>query len=178
MEIVDVKKRRVNTTHNTKISGAEGSEGSGITIVSKKKFANNEENYEKLKEKFDKIEHLRIAKEKEIEERENTEKNMLKQNKSRVTLITHINIFLYSTCYWIQSGTLPYLTKTLGADPVIFGHLQTVFSVLQLLGGPVYGRIGDMYGERTALLIAFTSSILTYVMTFLSHSLPILFISR
>ena len=153
-------------------------QGSGITIVSKKKFANNEETYEKLKEKFDKIEHLRLAKEKEIEERENTEKNMLKQNKTRVTLITHINIFLYSTCYWIQSGTLPYLTKTLGADPVIFGHLQTVFSVLQLLGGPVYGRIGDMYGERTALLIAFTSSILTYVMTFLSHSLPILFISR
>ena len=60
----------------------------------------------------------------------------------------------------------------------MFGHLQTVFSVLQLIGGPVYGRIGDLYGERTALLIAFTSSFLTYTMTFLSYSVPILFISR
>ena len=95
-----------------------------------------------------------------------------------VTFITHLNVFLYATCFWIQSGTLPYLTKTLGADPVMFGHLQTVFSVLQLLGGPVYGRIGDLYGERTALSVAFVSSILTYSLTFLSYSLPVLFLSR
>ena len=147
-------------------------------MVSRNKVVNDEKSYEKLKEKFDKIEHLRVAKEKELSEREMQEKKALSCNASRVTLITHVNIFLYSSCYWIQSGTLPYLTKTLGADPVMFGHLQTVFSILQLLGGPVYGRIGDMYGERSALVIAFTSSVLTYLITFLSHSLPVLFISR
>jgi len=181
MEIVSVRKRRTDNKKTTKLTGDgdvdfEGS--AGIKVISKKKVENTPENYEKIKEKFDRIEHLRVAKEKEIEEREMLEKNVLKQNETRVTIVTHINIILYSTCYWIQSGTLPYLTKTLGADPVIFGHLQTVFSVLQLLGGPVYGRIGDMYGERTALLIAFSSSILTYLLTFLSYSLPILFISR
>ena len=150
----------------------------GITVVSKKKVLNSQENFEFLQDKFDKIEHLRLAKEKEIAEREAQETGLLREQKTKVTYITHINIFLYSACYWIQSGTLPYLTKTLGADPVIFGHLQTVFSVLQLIGGPVYGRIGDLYGERTALLIAFTSSFLTYIMTFLSYSVPILFISR
>ena len=25
----------------------------------------------------------------------------------RVILVTHVNIFLYSTCFWIQTGTLP-----------------------------------------------------------------------
>ena len=176
MEVVEVTKRRTRNSQKTKLTVDD--QGSGIKIVSKNKAAKNGVDYDKLKEKFDKIEHLRIAKEKEISEREAQEKKMSRSNASRVTLITHINIFLYSTCYWIQSGTLPYLTKTLGADPVMFGHLQTVFSILQLLGGPVYGRIGDMYGERSALIIAFSSSVLTYLITFLSHSLPVLFISR
>ena len=97
---------------------------------------------------------------------------------NRVRILTSdwlTQIILTSDCL---TGTLPYLTKHLGADPIIFGHLQTVFSILQLLGGPVYGRIGDIYGEKTALIIAFSSSILTYLMTFLSHSLPVLFLSR
>ena len=87
----------------------------------------------------------------------------------RIVLITHLNVFLYATCYWIQSGTLPYLTRTLGADPVMFGQLQTVFAVSQLLGGPIYGRLGDLWGERTALIIAFSSSVATYLLTSSLH---------
>ena len=152
----------------------------GIAVVSKRHFSNTADNYDKLKEKFDKIEKFREAKEKEIEEREKSETGEVGEIKSDSTVIfiTHLNVALYATCFWIQKGTLPYLTKTLGADPVIFGHLQTVFSVLQLLGGPIYGRIGDLYGEKTALSIAFISSILTYLLTFLSYSLPVLFLSR
>jgi len=96
----------------------------------------------------------------------------------RIVLITHLNVFLYATCYWIQSGTLPYLTRTLGADPVMFGQLQTVFAVSQLLGGPIYGRLGDLWGERTALIIAFSSSVATYLLTSVSYALPLLFLSR
>ena len=149
-------------------------------MVSRRQFSNTADNYDKLKEKFDKIEKFREAKEKEIEEREKLEMTGMGDIKSDKTVIfiTHFNVFLYATCFWIQSGTLPYLTKTLGADPVIFGHLQTVFSILQLLGGPIYGRIGDLYGERAALSVAFISSILTYTLTFLSYSLPVLFLSR
>ena len=33
-----------------------------------------------------------------------------------------------------------YLNKKLGADPVTFGYLQTTFSVVQLAGGPPFGR--------------------------------------
>ena len=96
----------------------------------------------------------------------------------RIVLITHFNVFLYAACYWIQSGTLPYLTKSLGADPVIFGRLKTVFSLCQLIGGPIYGRLGDLMGERTALITAFSASVLTYTLTGLATSLPLLFLSR
>jgi len=186
IEVGPSTKKEFDVSFSTKIHDAAGSKG--ISVVSKKKMADTPENHAKLREKFKKIEGQRLAKEREILEREKHESDGKEkeskiltletgQNK-RIVLITHFNVFMYATCYWIQSGTLPYLTKKLGADPVSFGHLQTVFAIAQLLGGPVYGRLGDLFGERTALITAFSSSVLTYILTGVSYSIPILFLSR
>lgn len=52
---------------------------------------------------------------------------------------------------WGPSRPLPptppmfqYLSRRLGLDSVAFGYQQTVFGVLQLLGGPVFGRYGGV----------------------------------
>ncbi len=71
-----------------------------------------------------------------------------------------------------------YLTKKLGVDPVVFGYLQTTFAVFQLVGGPVFGRFGDMYGGRAAMTLAFMSATLSYGLTGLAVSVPLLFLSR
>ena len=71
-----------------------------------------------------------------------------------------------------------YLSKKLGADPTTFGQLQTVFAVTQLLGGPVFGRIGDTLGEKFALILAFSGATLSYLLMGLANSLPMLFLSR
>jgi len=71
-----------------------------------------------------------------------------------------------------------YLTKKLGADAQLFGYLQTAFAVAQLLGGPLYGRLGDVFGERQALLVAFTASAASYTILGLATSVPALFFSR
>ena len=92
--------------------------------------------------------------------------------------VTHFNIFLYATCFFIQVGTMPYLSKKLGADPTTFGQLQTVFAVVQLMGGPLYGRLGDTMGERVALVVAFVASGLSYMMMGLADNLTMLFLSR
>ncbi|XP_022337784.1 solute carrier family 22 member 18-like [Crassostrea virginica] len=97
---------------------------------------------------------------------------------NKVILSTHFNIFLYATCFWIQIGTLPYLTKKLGVDPVFFGYLQTTFAVVQLCGGPVYGRFGDMFGGRAAMVLAFASASATYFLMGIADSFFLLFISR
>ena len=70
------------------------------------------------------------------------------------------------------------MSKKLGADPTTFGQLQTVFAVAQLLGGPVFGRLGDLFGERVALTLAFTSASLSYLLMGLAQSIPVLFLSR
>ncbi len=71
-----------------------------------------------------------------------------------------------------------YLTKKLGADPSTFGQLQTAFAVAQLLGGPVFGRMGDVLGERLALVVAFASAAASYSLLGAAGGLAVLFLSR
>jgi len=47
--------------------------------------------------------------------------------------VVHANIFLYSISFGLSLPVLPYLTETLGADPIQYGYLQTWFSLMQLL---------------------------------------------
>ena len=81
-------------------------------------------------------------------------------------------MFVFSLC-WFQ-----YLTKKLGADPTVFGQLQTVFALAQLAGGPLYGRLGDLLGERMALIVAFTSAFVSYSLMGIATSVETLFASR
>ena len=101
MEVISVTKKRKN--NQQKISGGS-QDNQEITVVSKKNISDSKETYEKIKDKFDKIEHLRVAKEQEILDREMSEMNDLDKQHSRVMMVTHVNIVLYSACYWIQSG--------------------------------------------------------------------------
>ncbi len=60
----------------------------------------------------------------------------------------------------------------------MFGYMETVFAVAMLIGGPIFGRFGDLFGARSALLVAFFSSFLTYLTLALANSIPALFLSR
>ena len=56
--------------------------------------------------------------------------------------------------------------------------METLFAVAMLLGGPLFGRFGDLFGARAALLVAMTSSFLTYAILSQTTSLVGLFLSR
>ena len=60
----------------------------------------------------------------------------------------------------------------------MFGYLETVFAVAMLMGGPLFGRFGDLFGARNALLIAMTSAFLTYGVLSMADSVFLLFLSR
>ncbi|XP_039248180.2 solute carrier family 22 member 18-like [Styela clava] len=95
-----------------------------------------------------------------------------------VRIITHVNVSLYALCFWIQIGTLPYLTKKLDVDPITFGYLQTTFATVQLLGGPIYGRFGDLFGSKYALLLAFFAAFMSYFLLGLATTVFMVFLSR
>ena len=61
---------------------------------------------------------------------------------------------------------------------MVFGYLQTTFAIVQLCGGPLFGRFGDVFGSRAALALAFISAAVSYAVLGAATSVPMLFLSR
>nr|XP_010955112.2 solute carrier family 22 member 18 isoform X2 [Camelus bactrianus] len=103
--------------------------------------------------------------------------------RSGVILLTYVLAALELTCLFMQFSIMPYLSRRLGLDSVAFGYQQTIFGVLQLLGGPVFGRFADQHGARAAFTLSFLASSALYLLLVAacSPSLPgvaLLFASR
>ncbi|XP_006893437.1 PREDICTED: solute carrier family 22 member 18 [Elephantulus edwardii] len=81
-----------------------------------------------------------------------------------VLLLTYVLASLELTCLFMQFSVMPYLTRSLGLDSIAFGYLQTTFGVLQLLGGPMFGRFADQRGARAAFTLSFLASSALYLL--------------
>lgn len=100
------------------------------------------------------------------------------KSQSQVIRVTYLLTAIDISCMFMQFAVTPYLARTLGLDTVGFGYLQTVFGILQLVGGPVFGRFSDQYGPRAALTLSFLSASVYYLILAFTTSIPLLFLSR
>ncbi|NXP70037.1 S22AI protein, partial [Ramphastos sulfuratus] len=98
--------------------------------------------------------------------------------RGQVILVAYLITALELTFVFMQLGVMPYLAKSLGLDSVGFGYLQTTFGVLQLVGGPIFGRFADQFGTRAALILSCASGSAFFLLTSISTSIPLLFLSR
>ncbi|KFQ10639.1 Solute carrier family 22 member 18, partial [Leptosomus discolor] len=98
--------------------------------------------------------------------------------RGQVILVAYLIATLELTFLFMQMGVMPYLAKSLGLDSVGFGYLQTTFGVLQLVGGPIFGRFADQFGTRAALILSCASGSAFFLLTSISTSIPLLFLSR
>ncbi|XP_032548035.1 solute carrier family 22 member 18 isoform X2 [Chiroxiphia lanceolata] len=96
----------------------------------------------------------------------------------QVILVAYLIAALDLTFLFMQFGIIPYLAKSLGLDSVGFGYLQTIFGVLQLVGGYIFGRFADQFGARAALILSGASGSVFFLLMSLSTSIPLLFLSR
>ncbi|NXY43812.1 S22AI protein, partial [Ceuthmochares aereus] len=98
--------------------------------------------------------------------------------RGQVILVAYLIATLELTFLFMQMGVMPYLAKSLGLDSVGFGYLQTTFGVLQLVGGPIFGRFADQFGSRAALILSCASGSAFFLLMSVSTSIPLLFLSR
>ncbi|NXB75410.1 S22AI protein, partial [Donacobius atricapilla] len=96
----------------------------------------------------------------------------------QVIRVAYVIAALDLTFLFMQMGVMPYLAKSLGLDSVGFGYLQTIFGVLQLVGGYIFGRFADQFGARAALILSCVSGTVFFLLMSLSTSIPLLFLSR
>ncbi|NWI64130.1 S22AI protein, partial [Todus mexicanus] len=98
--------------------------------------------------------------------------------RGQVILVAYLITTLELTFLFMQLGVMPYMAKSLGLDSVGFGYLQTTFGVLQLVGGPIFGRFADRFGTRAALILSCASGSAFFLLLSISTSIPLLFLSR
>ncbi|XP_043825583.1 solute carrier family 22 member 18 [Dromiciops gliroides] len=95
-----------------------------------------------------------------------------------VVRVTYVLTAIELTCLFMQLSIMPYLARNLGLDSMGFGYLQTIFGVLQLLGGPIFGRFADQYGARAALTLSFLAASGLYLLLSFATNVPLLVASR
>ncbi|KAK5601673.1 hypothetical protein CRENBAI_022238 [Crenichthys baileyi] len=98
--------------------------------------------------------------------------------KMRVMYAVYIITALDITWMFLQLSVTPYLAKKLGFDTLWFGYLQTTVGVIQLIGGPVFGRFGDVFGARAALSLACASTSVFFVLLAIADHPFMLFIHK
>lgn len=96
----------------------------------------------------------------------------------KVIRIAYLILVLDITSLFAQFSITPYLAKRLGFDTIWFGYLQTTVGIIQLLGGPVFGRFADLHGARAALTLSSLSSAVYFVILGCATNVPLLFISK
>ncbi|KAM4602366.1 solute carrier family 22 member 18 [Polymixia lowei] len=96
----------------------------------------------------------------------------------RIIYITYLIVALDITWMFLQFSITPYLARRLGFDTLWFGYLQTTVGVIQLLGGPVFGRFADLFGARAALSLSCLATIVYFLLLAIADSPAMLFIHK
>ena len=108
----------------------------------------------------------------------NIEEILLRKKIFVILSACHIVAFAQASGYFIQNNALPYLTKSLGVTPQMYGNLMSFTAIVQLIGGPFCGRLGDLYGGRLPLIASFIALSVTWALLAFANSIPFLFISK
>ena len=98
-------------------------------------------------------------------------------NKSRLAII-FFTVFLYLVGFGVVIPIIPILSRNFGATALETGLLLSVYSLMQFLFAPFWGRLSDKLGRRPILLFCLFGEGLSYIMFAWARSLEMLFVAR
>jgi MFS transporter, DHA1 family, tetracycline resistance protein len=93
-------------------------------------------------------------------------------------LVIFLTVFMDLVGFGIVIPLNPYLARRFGADPLQVGLLLTVFSLLQFLCAPFWGRLSDRLGRRPIILISVLGSAVSHLWFGMAGTLVGLFMAR
>lgn len=92
--------------------------------------------------------------------------------------ILFMTVFLDLLGFGMVLPLLPYYAVTFGADAFAVGALLAVYSIMQLIFSPIWGRLSDRVGRRPVLIGSLFGSALGLLAFGLANSLLALFAAR
>ncbi|XP_044076366.1 solute carrier family 22 member 18 [Siniperca chuatsi] len=98
--------------------------------------------------------------------------------KMQIIYVVYLIAALDTTWMFLQFSVTPYLAKKLGFDTLWFGYLQTMVGVVQLVGGPMFGRFADVFGAQAALSLACSATVVFFLLLAIADHPAMLFIHK
>ncbi|HEX4923760.1 MAG TPA: MFS transporter, partial [Bdellovibrionales bacterium] len=92
--------------------------------------------------------------------------------------IIFLTVFIDLVGFGIIIPLSPYLATRFGATPFEVGMLMAIYSFMQFLFSPVWGRLSDRFGRRPIILISLFGTGLAHLVFAFSSQLWMLFVSR
>ncbi|HLR52398.1 MAG TPA: MFS transporter [Candidatus Avamphibacillus sp.] len=97
---------------------------------------------------------------------------------NKILPILFIIMFLVMVGFGIIIPVLPFYAEELGASATELGLLMAVYSLMQFIFAPMWGRISDRIGRKPVILIGIFGLSLSFFMMALSTQLWMLFVAR
>ncbi|MGE0041042.1 MAG: MFS transporter [Vicinamibacterales bacterium] len=93
-------------------------------------------------------------------------------------VIIFLTVFIDLVGFGIIIPLLPFYAESFGASALAVGLLSTVFSAMQFVFAPIWGRWSDRIGRRPVILLGLLGSAASYLLLGLAWSLPLVFVAR
>jgi DHA1 family multidrug resistance protein-like MFS transporter len=92
--------------------------------------------------------------------------------------ILFVVMFLVMVGFGIIIPVLPFYAEQIGASPTQLGFLMAVYSFMQLIFAPMWGRLSDRIGRKPVMMIGIIGLALSFFIQAISTELWMLFAAR
>jgi multidrug resistance protein len=92
--------------------------------------------------------------------------------------IVYFTIFLDLLGFGLIIPQLQYYADAFRATPAFIGVIQAIYSLMQFLFAPFWGKLSDRVGRRPVLLVSIAGSAFSYVLFALAQNAQMIFLSR
>jgi Arabinose efflux permease len=92
--------------------------------------------------------------------------------------IIFFTVFIYLVGFGIVIPIIPILSRNFGATALQTGLLLSVYSLMQFLFSPFWGKLSDRYGRRPILIFCLLGEGFSYIMFAYARNLELLFLAR
>ena len=87
-------------------------------------------------------------------------------------------MFMVMAGFGIIIPVMPFLVEDMGATPTELGLLMSVYSLMQFIFAPFWGRISDRFGRKPVMLLGIAGLSISFFMTAAADALWVLFAAR
>ena len=100
------------------------------------------------------------------------------QKNKKAMLVIFLTVFIDLVGFGIIIPLNPYLAKKMGGDAFDVGLLMSVYSLMQFIFSPFWGRLSDKVGRRPIILLSLLGASLSHLLFAYGETLTLLFAAR